>query len=237
MVKPDDFLLNTDYEMDKIIYFKEGKFTPGQYGRVEIPHNLGIAPLVTGVWSKNADFSEPHTFSGVSGVVDPSSNSYVTASISCASDDSKITLTQFSGPISAQTYFQFYVRIMGFEPSGSHKSLPKTSQNANKFTLNTDYNYLKLYKAGAEDVIYSGGMYQPITIQHNLGYRPQAIFWVESFAQDYHEILPLNSVELPSIYVDKRAVESYPNKFVIYPPSIFGTSHKIQYRIYYDAAE
>ena len=239
MSKPDDFLLNTDYEMDKIIYFKEGKFTPGQFGRVEIPHTLGIAPLITGVWSKYADFSEPHNFSGVSGIVDPSSNSYVVDTVSCASDDNKIALTQFSGPISSQIHYDFYVRLMGFEPSGSHKNLPKTSQNANKFILNTDYNYLKLYKAGAEDVVDSGGMYQPITIQHDLGYHAQALFWVESFGlNDFHEILPLNSVEMANIYVDKRGVESYTDKFIVYPPSgVYGTSHKIQYRIYYDPAQ
>lgn len=237
-IDPREFYLNTDYEMDKIVYYKETYLTPNQYGNATLPHTLGIAPLVTGVWSKTADFSEPHSFSGINGVVDPSSQSYTQDVISVHADDTQLIFTQFSGPLSNPTNFPFYVRIMGFEPSGVHKDLGKTSQNANTFILNTDYNYLKLYKAGAADVVWNTqtGLYDPVTITHNLGYHAQALFWVESFGQDYHEIIPLTGVLLPNIYVDKSSVESYTDKFIIRPPAVSGSTHKIQYRIYYDEA-
>lgn len=234
MAKPDDFLLNTDYEMDKIIYFKEGKYTP-QNMRVQIPHTLGIAPLITGVWSKYADFSEPHSFT--TSEIDYSTNTYAIDSILCTSDESNIDLYQSSGPISSPTPFDFYVRLIGFEPSGSHKNLPKTSQNANKFILNTDYNYLKLYKAGVENVVLSGGIYQPITLEHNLGHHAQGLFWAESGGSGWIEIRNISQANLANIYTDKAGVESYTDKFIVYPPSANGLTKKIHYRIYYDAAQ
>jgi hypothetical protein len=237
-VDPRDFYLNTDYEMDKIIYYKETKLTPNQYGNVVLQHTLGLAPLITGVWAKTADFSEPHPFSGVSGVVDPSSNSYVNDVVAVNADENEILFTQFTGSISGGGRYPFYVRIMGFEPSGSHKDLGKTSQNASVFILNTDYNYLKLYKAGSEDVVWNSqtGLFDPITITHNLGYHPQALFWIESVGTDYRETLPLTHVSLPNIYTDKACVESYTDKFIVRPPLVSGSSNKIQYRIYYDEA-
>lgn len=237
-IDPRDFYLNTDYEMDKIIYYKEVKLTPGQYGNVTLPHSLGIAPLVTGVWSKTADFAEPHSFSGISGVVDPSTNSYSVEIISVHADENEFFFTQFAGPISSPTNFPFYARIMCFEPAGSHKDLPGTSKNASQFILNTDYNYLKLFKSGAEDVVFNTqtGLYDPITITHNLGYHAQALFWVESIGSGWREVRPLNGVLLPSIYVDEACVKSYTDKFIILAPPLQAGSGRIHYRIYYDEA-
>ena len=110
------------------------------------------------------------------------------------------------------------------------------SFNAKEFILNTDYNYLKLCKAGAENVVYSQGQYQPITITHNLGYHAQALFWVESIGTNFDEIQPINGVMLPNIYTDKSGVESYTDKFIIYPPQLQAGDGRIHYRIYYDEA-
>ena len=234
---PNDFLLNTDYEMDKIIYFNDVKLTPNQWGNVELPHSLGYAPLVTGAWSRTADFSEPHPLSGTSGVIDPSTSSYTADVISVGVDEEKFIFTQFSGPVANPTTFPFYVRIMCFEPANIHKSAPKTSQNAKQFILNTDYNYLKLFKEGVEDVVYNTqtGLYDPITITHNFGYHAQALFWVESIAQNWREVSPLTGFILPNMYTDKAGVESYTDKFIIYP-YLQAMSGKIHYRIYYDKA-
>ena len=237
-IDPRDFYLNTDYEMDKIIYYKETKLTPDQYGGATIDHGLSLVPLVTGIWSRTADFAEPHSLCGVGGVIDPSSNSYTPDAVTVSADESVIRFTQFAGPLSGGGYYPFYVRIMGFEPAGSHKNLGKTSQNANTFILNTDYNYLKLYKAGSEDLVWNTqtGLYDTITIQHDLGYHPQALFWIESVDQYYHDILPINGVKLPNIYVDKSCRESYTDKFVIYPPAPHASGGRVHYRIYYDEA-
>ena len=235
-VDPRDFFLNTNYEMDKIIYYKEVYLTPNQYGSATFPHDLGIAPLVTGVWSYTADFAEPHTLAGIGEELDPSTNTYSIDIVTCSATDSQFNFTQFSGPISNPNRTPFYARIMCFEPTTSHANLPKTSFNAKEFILNTDYNYLKLCKAGAENVVYSQGQYQPITITHNLGYHAQALFWVESIGTNFDEIQPINGVMLPNIYTDKSGIESYTDKFIIYPPQLQAGDGRIHYRIYYDEA-
>ena len=235
-VDPRDFLLNTDYEMDKIIYYLDTYVTPNQYRQVTIPHNLGFAPLITGVWSKTADFAEPHALSGTGGVIDTSTNSYSVEIISCSADANQIDFTQFAGPISTPTNFPFYVRVMGFEPNGSHKNIGKTAYNANQFILNTDYNYLKLYKAGSEDFVFNEntGAFNPVTITHNLGYHAQGLFWVEcDNGLDYQYIVPLNATMLPNIYVTEASIKSYTDKFIIIPPPM-AYRQKLQYRIYYD---
>lgn len=235
---PRNFLLNTDYGMDKIIYYKEVQLTPGQYGSVSLPHSLGIAPLVTGVWSKTADFAEPHAFSGIGEELDPSTNGYSVDIITCSATATEFLFTQYSGPVSNPNKFPFFARIMCFEPTNSHANLPKTSQNANTFILNTDYNYLKLYKAGVEDVVYNQqtGEYDPITITHNLGYHAQALFWIESLATNYDEVQQINGVQIPNIYTNKSGVESYTDKLIVYPPPLQAGDGKVHYRVYYDEA-
>ena len=235
-VDPRDFLLNTDYEMDKIVYYLETYLTPDQYGNVSVPHTLSFIPLVTGIWSKTADFSEPHALSGTGGVIDPSNNSYSPEIITCSADVNSVSFTQFAGPIATPTNFPFYVRVMGFEPYGSHKNAGKTAFNADKFILNTDYNYLKLYKSGCEDLVFNSGTgaYNPITITHNLGYHAQALFWIEcDNGADYRYTIPLNATMLPNIFTNDASVKSYTDKFVINAP-IISYTQKLQYRIYYD---
>ena len=72
-VDPRDFLLNTDYEMDKIVYFKEGSLNSGQTD-VSIPHKLGFAPLIFGICAFNEDFSDargiPYQYQTTSDFVD-----------------------------------------------------------------------------------------------------------------------------------------------------------------------
>ena len=241
-VDPRDFLLNTDHEMDKIIYFKQDKLTPNAYGSVTIPHNLGFAPLIMGVWSRTEDFANPQKFH-LGLYLDPNTNTPVIDSIRCTVTENDILLEQYA----VQGNFDYYVRLIGFEPSDSHRKLGKTSQNARQFILNTDYNYLKLYKSGVENIVvdptYTGT--ELITIQHNLGYRPQALFWVENSSQGNYSVSAFDLVKLPSTTTfegssqtsQKEMIESYPDRFVIRPPlPQFGDTHKLHYRIYYDEA-
>ena len=233
-VDPRDFLLNTDYEMDKIIYFKETKVTPDQFGDAIIPYSLGFAPLITGLWDRSENFNTPRSFSQTS-FLDPITYQPVTDTVSCSAGENGILLTMFSEQIAP-----FYVRLIGFEPSNSHRKIGKTSQNANKFILNTDYNYLKLYKKGVEDIKIntSSGTVDPITITHNLGYRPQALFWHE-ISDDYggSSITKLDYVEIPGELSQKVGIEAYQDKFIVktaYPQ--WGSIFKLHYRIYYDEA-
>ena len=243
-VDPRDFLLNTDFEMDKIVYFKEAELMPDQFGGASISHSLGIAPLVFGVWSKTKDFAIPHAFCEA-GFSEPATGKYVVETISCTSTESSINFIQYAGTESTPAPFKFYVRIFGFEPSDSHKNLPKTSFNADTFVLNTDYNYLKLYKKGVENIVIPSQAIAPsaITIKHNLGYRPQALFWVDSEYQGHHEVTQIDILRTAHqenydgavTVVPSAGIQSYTDRFVIEPSMPqYGDTHKLHYRIYYD---
>lgn len=175
-VDPRDFLLNTDYEMDKIIYVNTLQRTASTSTKYTIPHKLKTVPLVFGIWSNNADYSNSHELSA-----------YVdfTNSPPCivSADLTNIYIT-LNPRQSNQT---FYMRIFGFEPYSehevpgwqepkiTHQKLPTTSKHAKTFILNTDYNYLKLLKAGTPL------KWDPnracMAYSHNLNYVPQILLW------------------------------------------------------------
>lgn len=181
-VDPRDFLLNTDYEMDKIIYFTELSQTVSSETTITIPHKLETVPLVFGIWSNNANFSNSHELNAqteFSGNVTPC---YV------VSDSSDIRVT-----LSADQSTTFYVRIFGFEPNYktsdgsinlSGKKFSTTSKYAKNFILNTGYNYLKLLKAG-NFLEWDGDQYC-FSYAHNLGYLPQVLQWGSEDLETYY---------------------------------------------------
>lgn len=165
MADPRDFLLNTDHEMDKIVYYKSGSTlpsgTPSSVGIRYIDHfNLGFVPLIFAVFSFSEDFSDTrmdHMFS--------------------YNDDCVIMIDSVMDGIRIQyanndLNKRLYYRIYGFEPSNSTASVGKTQKDAKEFIINTDYNYCKLYKKGIAD--------SDITITHNFGYMPLVLAWQEA---------------------------------------------------------
>ena len=239
-VDPRNFIINTDYEMDKVVYFTEQYITPDQYRIATIPHGLGITPLVTGVWSTTSDFAVPHHFSTPMSCYSSiaGENMWIVDTVECYADPTNIHLELYSGSADAITpaTYPFYVRLMAFEPSNSSADLPSTSSNADKFILNTDYNYLKLHSKGVTP--FSGATPDTVTVTHNLGYRPQALFWLELTSGGITEIHPIN--EYATILQGtsyQEGIESYNDRFVIYKPQHqYGSDFKLHYRIYYDQA-
>ena len=213
-INPRDFLLNTDYEMDKIIYFKDGNFT----GSTELQHGLSFTPLVFGIWSTDSNFSSVNTL----GVVDSGSEAGYTPvlGVSCSATSNKITLTS-SGENSGST--KIYYRVYAFEPSGSLATIPSTSDEANTFIMNTDYNYCKLKATG--EFTSSGQEYA-----HNLGYIPQVMAWVK-YRLDSSGTQPItfgsNYTNFKIIVTtDKIKIDNIQSPFV----------EKIYWRVYYDQA-
>lgn len=214
-VNPRDFLLNTDYEMDKIIYFKEGSLNSGQYD-VSLPHSLGFAPLVFGVCAFNSDFSDPRSIP----YTNQTDTDYVAFDVSASSTDVKVSYVSSSGSPSVA-----YYRIYGFEPSDSHADIPATSGDATNFILNTDYNYCKLYQKGvinASDVT---------TINHNFGYLPQVMTWRESNGK----IFPGNLADWYSGDIGDTYGTKVTNTQVVLKYANIGLD-RVHYRIYYDEA-
>lgn len=188
MANPNDFLLNTDYEMDKITYFSSGSFT----GTTSFPHNQKYAPLVFGVWSTTEDFSNSSPLGPVVTASDP--NASTPLGIELLSKSDNIQLTSYGD---GKDNTKIYYRVYGFEPYGVYESAPHTSKDAKKFILNTDYNYRKLKASG--EFTQSGQEYA-----HNLGYLPHVMAWVK-FKPGVVDgaIMPLNSAsEFTEIYMN-----------------------------------
>ena len=217
-VDPREFLLNTNYEMDKIIYFKSGELelnTP-----IEFAHNLAFTPLLFGVCAFNSDFSDsrPIPYVEVFG-------GGVGYSCTAISYSDKIHL-EYSN-LNQGPQPKMYYRIFGFEPSDSHSSTPITNKYAKQFIINTDYNYCKLFKKGVIDC--AEGATE--TVAHNLGYIPQTIIWQESNGA---VVIP-NRISLPrpNYPATLQAIDVTDTAIVFHN----GPSEcKYHYRIYYDEA-
>ena len=207
-VDPRDFLLNTDYEMDKIILFKSGTINAGQYD-VRIQHGLSFAPLIFGVFAYTDDFSGPR----------PMPYQYITPELTIDvglySDPTNLYLSYHN---SSGTPATIYYRIYAFEPSDSRSSITPTSGFAKDFILNTDYNYCKLKEKGVVDASTS------TTIQHNLGYLPQVLVWNElnGYTNQVCNSMPYLG-GAPNVKVTEQAV-------------IITDIPRAHYRIYYDEA-
>ena len=186
-VDPRNFLLNTDYEMDKIIYFKEFEWTTSSVTTKQVTHGLPTVPLLFGVWSANADFSD-------SNEIGESNNPWEQdLQIQARSNMEKIIFTLTPKMVNnAYVSTTFYVKVFGFEPGTNWintyydgdvqvkvplkmkgNKLAPTSKYAKTFIVNTDYNYLKLLKAGRLGE-WTGTRTE---YTHGLGYVPQILTW------------------------------------------------------------
>lgn len=205
-VDPRDFLLNTDYEMDKIIYFQNGSLDAGQYD-IDIPHKLGFTPLIFGVCAFNEDFSDSRS------VPFDYTTQSDTIQFTAAANSTNVRLSyiNYNG-----TPNKIFYRIYGFEPDGTHNKVSPTSKYAQNFIINTDYNYCKLFEKGATE--------PTSTITHGLGYIPQTLAWIDTGTW----IRPAEESSTTSkiIVTDQNISFQYP---------ALGIS-KIHYRIYFDEA-
>lgn len=160
---PKDFLLNTDYELDKIVLVKTGSFT----NSVDISHTLSFTPLAFGVWSFDSNFTTTNSL-GDSALATEYGYTPPTT-VNCRSFSNKITLKASGENATTAT---IYYRLYAMAPPGTNADAPTTSDLANQFILNTDYNYRKLNATGT--FAQPGQSYS-----HNLGYLPQVMAWVQ----------------------------------------------------------
>lgn len=217
MANVKNFLFNSDYEQDKIIYFNQFDNIPPSDGtNPSLTTWLGLTPipLVFGVWSTSSSFNDTRTF----GFVPESSQPYCTL----RADFPNIMIYNFAtSPISARVY--------AFEQAGSKLELPATSQKASKFIFNTDYNYSKLMARGT--------LKPGQSFAHNLGYLPQVMAWQEYNDGNINYIEPYN---YSSALLGSVEGTNYGNGLIIDNNSLryIGTNNvmTIHYRVYYDQA-
>lgn len=201
--------------MDKIIYFAEGSLNSGQTD-MSLPHSLGFAPLIFGICAFNSDFSDgrgiPYQYQTTS--------DFVFFEARASSTDVKVSYNTANG-----TPAKVYYRICGFESAGSTATIPGTSGVANKFILNTDYNYCKLFRKGSINAN------TPTTITHNLGYLPQVMAWREANGI----ISPFNDSDWYSYSMGTQVGIEVTTTSVNIKAANVGLD-KVHYRIYYDEA-
>jgi hypothetical protein len=212
-VDPRDFIINTDYEMDKLVLYKHGTLTSS----ATIPHNLSYAPLAFGVWSTDSEFGNVNPVGEIDTASEPG---YTPAlSVGCMASRDNIILNT-SGNTNGAT---LYYRIYAMQPSDINKAAPATSQFADEFILNTDYNYSKLCAKG--EFTESGQSFE-----HGLGYLPQVMAWYQTVSNGTQVIKPLMSASGATgfkLFVTQRNIS-----LAIKPNDV----SKVYWRIYYDEA-
>lgn len=161
------FLVNSDYPNDKIVYINSGSLTVADGASVEVnvPHGLTFRPMLIGTWSNDPNFSTSFEQGspGYSALSDPQ------LSIQSTATNIRLIPTNFTG-----STLTFYYRVYGFMPSDVNESAVFTADLSSQFSLNSEFNYTKLYKTG---VLLWNGATQ--TVNHGLGYRPQIEIWFE----------------------------------------------------------
>ena len=167
-----NFLINSDYPMDKVVYLLSGSVTMDGSTFFQIPHGLPFTPLIDLTWSYQADFSVSYTNNA--GPAPASAPGYIFDLQVAVESDATNLYFSAHGPASAKTV---YYRVFGFQPDDSNVSLPSTVSAADTFILNSGSNYAKLLIAG--HTAYSSGAVN-VVVPHNLGYLPQVQVWQSS---------------------------------------------------------
>ena len=173
-----DFLINTDYPLDKVVFMISGSITvsTGGYQNISIPHNLGFIPLAKGNWTTMSDWSivyEEH----IGPLASPNSYSPFMYDFSVTSDNTNINIaiTNYLSGAPVTIYYRVYC----LEPSTSLSEVPATSSDGSDFLLSSDSNYTKLVSAGYYDFPDTIAGISSYSINHNLGIIPQVIYWIE----------------------------------------------------------
>lgn len=212
---PKDFLLNTDYEMDKVVLVKTGSFVQ----QLEIDPALNFVPLPFGVWSLDSNFSSTNPLGVYGDSADPSDTPPL--GVRCTVYNGKITLTAYGENANSAN---IYYRLYAFIPSTSNEDAPVNSDLANTFILNTDYNYRKLKASG--EFTSSGQTYT-----HDLGYLPQVMAWSQQINGAIDPLWWYSSAPMPEFGLN--VTDSKIECTGLFPTS---TVEKIIWRIYYDEA-
>lgn len=166
-------LIDSDNPLDKVILLKSDTLVFSVSGTsYTFNHGLSFTPLIKVVWSTNSDFSV--TYSVGDGPVSSSVFSPFIPMLSMAKANSTSVTLEFSNPDTVPTA---YLRVYGFMPSNVNVDASFTSSSAENFTIDSDYNYTKLYMSGVTASSSTGSSTE--SINHNLGYYPQVESWYE----------------------------------------------------------
>lgn len=226
MPNPNNFLLNTDYPLDKIVYMDEGSWTPTsldpEYGteQTSIIFATGIQAtnFVCGEWSEDdfaTSFPIGSTVSGGYYQRDPNSLIYgIVKGVEafCAWGGVNIVVQNYAYK---EIKFRFYVLIS--ESEWNADSNP-TAGLSNRLVLDTRENYPRL----VEDRIIEIQANTPFVLNHNLGHRPFVRVWEGWNSDD-----PTERIFMP----ESNSIQSITNNQITFYSTWANT---LYYRIYTD---
>lgn len=220
-----EFLLTSDYPLDKIVHLVEGSVTvPGtDKATTTKPHGLPYAPLVAGNYSDLSDFSAAYEFKS-GPLAPPNPISPYKYDFSAYSDGTNIIIE--SGNVVSTSAVTLYYRLYCFAPSDQNLESEPTNQGVDNFMLNTDFNYTKLALADVFDQA-ANTSFDPTfhVVTHNLGYIPQVSFWVETDG-----IIRNNPIASPT---DRGVVCNVTSTSLVF--SFISTlASRVHYRVYHD---
>lgn len=235
------FLMSSDQQMDKIIYFEERLITvSNKQDSINFSVGLPFCPLVFGVWSTTPDFTVCQPFIQ-GGIMSARTFDFVIDSVSlhvfAINGAPQIQLDNFFTSV-----HNYYVRIYGFMPTDQDFPASVTSIQAQKMILSSDFNYRKLALAGVMPftVDMMTGQASSVTINHNLGYLPQIMAWLETSDSNSpvdKDITPFEFSQRGSNVAPYGNITLNNNSVIITPlAGQWGNIHKIHYRIYHDEA-
>lgn len=212
-----DFLLNSDYPLDKVIYLKSGSAPMDGSSFFQFAHGLPFKPLLDMTWSYTADFSTTYFNGtgpvGVSGLYD--------LQLYVASDNTNVYISAAGGVAPLTTV---YYRIFGLQPDDAPNAMiAPTISSTDDFNLNSSYNYTKLLSTGS--VAISGSV--NIVVPHNLGYIPQVQVWQDVSAGWMELVSDTGDAASGSWFVNPTSN----NLNLIYTGAATG---KVYWRIYLD---
>lgn len=181
MTDPRNFLLNSDYPLDKVVYMTSGTLTVTSSGSesTNITHGLTFRPLMVFSHSDDSAFTTSRTNGQLP--FGPAEQWGVSVD---TDSDTNIRVLGFNTSATTKT---IYWRAYAFMPSNVNLDADPTASTATNFVLNTDNNYMKLLDS---DYITMPSAGNTITVTHGLGYRPTVQIW-ERLGTGVERILPL----------------------------------------------
>lgn len=228
-----NFLVHSDYPVDKIAYKVSGSFTlsASTTGQIHsVAHGLDFTPLTSGNWSLNSDFSTAYEFSV--GTF-PSGNPGYLFQRTCNvfAGDTNIYIS--ADNLSTQT--TLYYRVFCFAPPGETSSVNYVQYSSDNYVFNTDYNLPKLYKFEAVTLPATPSAPYNYSVEHALGYTPQVMGWVHYDTYDgtstidaVHPVGTSNGAASPNIPL------SVNDNYATFNIPQFSSEHTAYVRIYID---
>lgn len=221
-----NFLISSDFPMDKIVLLHSGQIDFTTSGTdYTFAHGLSFTPLIKATWSTSSDFST--TYGIGDGPLSSNPSFAFLPELAFARADSSNVYLSFGNPDMVNNA---YIRIYGFMPSDVDVDTDLTASAADSFTLDSDYNYTKLYTSGVTSSSSVAGSSETVT--HSLGYYPQVEVW---FEKDGYIWVSAQPAVKPDLGIrESETFELTISSLTMYRNASLSGTERFHYRIYTD---